>query len=235
MKNIRQGITPRQAFRTLMVAIVAMLLVPVGAEAAKEKLVQIVDPQTGAVAGVTQDGGLRIGNDPADPLAVDGSVMVQGTAEPLDVTGTVEIDRGSAPLPVTSVPGLPGLPVQAFLSGNSQETSHWPTPYVALTSISVSNVTDDVVTVTLEAYYTAQGGCEGSSWPRFSLRMDPHEKSHLEFPVPLIFNRVTIGCSTDEPPYVEDRPVIERGYRVTQINEEGNPQVGDVLLLGYRG
>src|SRR5687768_12704605 len=98
MRPPRDEPAPRQVVKTLLVATVAMLLVPIGAEAA-DKMVEIFDSENGAKADVSPQGSLEVG-DERGPLTVDGSVNVEPGTEPIMIDGAVEIDEESQPIAV---------------------------------------------------------------------------------------------------------------------------------------
>jgi len=221
MKELRQEITPRQVVTTLLVAIVAMLLIPVGAEAAKEKPVHIVDPVTGAVAGVSPQGALEIGNAGDTPIAIDGSVTVDPSSEPLTVNGTVELDQDSGP--VGSFPDLPPNHLQ-FDVDEPLFSYDAPVPYVALTSITASSTSSDqAARVILTGVYTGKG-CTDSGSPRIEFFVQPHTTTHIDLPVPLIFARDTISCDHGEV------PVTRNGFALLRSEGDAN-----VLLIGSHG
>jgi hypothetical protein len=208
---MRQGITPRQVITILVVATVAMLLVPIGAHAAKNMLVSIVDSQTGEEARVQNNGALSVG-DEEGPLTVDGAVAVQNGNEPLAVDGSV-------------FPGLPENRLQFDILEDSFSYEA-PAPYVALTSITVTNSGDEVLQFHMNGSYrskTDERDCGEGSGPVFKMEVQPHTTMHVDLPVPFVFSADKLLCGE------EMVPTTHNGFIVSRSGS------GSVLIIGYHG
>ena len=215
-----------------MVSVLAMLLVPVGAEAA-DKMVQIFDSENGAVADVSPDGALEVGDD-RGPLTVDGSVNVEPGTEPIMIDGAVEIDEESQPIAVegSSIPGIPENPIHVTVTNATEEATYLEaTPFVALTSITATNLNDHQVTVLIDGMYQGMNGgdvCTGPGAPQYRLTVQPLSTLHVELPTPLLFRTdevIALDCPSGVPP-------THSGFVVNQVGETPH---ATVHLIGYQG
>jgi hypothetical protein len=222
MKELRQDITPRRATTTLLVAIVVMLLVPVGADAA-DKLVSIFDAENGAVADVNPAGALEVGDD-RGPLPVDGSVNVEPGSEPLMIDGAVEIDEESQPIAVegASFPGIPPNRLQFEIFGQFFQYVK-DVPYVAITSITASNDSEAPIRIDVRGVYDAEICTEEGNG--FSLNVPAQSTIHMDLPAPIVFGRQRILCFGGE------WDVKKQGVIVSSPSEDPR----SVLVLGYHG
>jgi hypothetical protein len=229
MKDIRQGITPRQAVRTLLIAIVAMLLVPIGAQAA-DKMVEIFDSQNGVAADVSPEGALEVG-DGRGPLTVDGSVTVEPGTQPIRIDGAVEIDEEDQPLEVTgTVATPPTLPEHQFQVMTFHPSSEilFDAPLAALTSISVTNDTENPLRVELYELVKPPPGHDsfcGAAGGLFVIQVQPLSTAHLDFPVPIVSAEETLTCDSFEGPIP-----ARNGFRVDFNGEAGDAYIA---LVGY--
>ena len=175
-------------------AVVAALLVPFSAEAAKVAKVKITDGPH--VAKVSAAGGLQV-DDGSGPMTVDGSVAVTGT---VGVTGSV---TASIPGPVTIKPALPGTPyrrVDGYQGSGPKavlfETSTGQT--VSITSITVAlsiiGATGSSPLIERQEIGVLHGpetmNCESPQTPPnevvLTLNATTADTVHLSFPTPLV-------------------------------------------------
>jgi hypothetical protein len=212
--------------KTLVVATVAMLLVPVGAEAAVDKLVSIIDQQNGVAANVSPEGALEVG-DERGPLTVDGSVMVEPGSEPIMIDGAVEIDEESQPIGVSTVPNVPEGQWQEFLGPQTFDYLV-PGSYVAITSVTVVN--KEAFPVEFVFNERVKSASCNSTTEYFKVVVGPTSSESLSLPIPWVFQQPQTDCGSGL------EPVTHHGFvsEATGLDGQQLPETW-AMVIGHHG